>query len=154
MSISGSNSDPMDHPPLRLMIFWDNILNVKQLEGEGIYKLWQRFKTLLQQCPTHEILDKTLLECQTTVRAGGPWFTIATLPQPSSEKLAKSRPTDRVTVPCPRLGGSSGRDNLALFKEIQAHYDIIYTDPTVSLLTCPLQDTTAQERRTTQTTPD
>ncbi|WMV36655.1 hypothetical protein MTR67_030040 [Solanum verrucosum] len=35
---------------------------------------------------------------QTTTRAGGPWFTTATPPQPSSEKLAKSRPTDRPTV--------------------------------------------------------
>ncbi|WMV10465.1 hypothetical protein MTR67_003850 [Solanum verrucosum] len=31
-------------------------------------------------------------------RAGGPWFTTATPPQPSSEKLAKSRLTDRPTV--------------------------------------------------------
>ncbi|WMV41976.1 hypothetical protein MTR67_035361 [Solanum verrucosum] len=35
---------------------------------------------------------------QTTARAGGSWFTIATPPQTSSEKLAKSRLTDRPTV--------------------------------------------------------
>ncbi|WMV58950.1 hypothetical protein MTR67_052335 [Solanum verrucosum] len=35
---------------------------------------------------------------QTTARAGGPWFTTATPPQTSSEKLAKSRLTDRPTV--------------------------------------------------------
>uniref|UniRef100_M1DJ81 Uncharacterized protein n=1 Tax=Solanum tuberosum TaxID=4113 RepID=M1DJ81_SOLTU len=35
---------------------------------------------------------------QTTARAGGSWFTTATPPQPSSEKLAKSRLTDRRTV--------------------------------------------------------
>uniref|UniRef100_M1DTH3 Integrase core domain containing protein n=1 Tax=Solanum tuberosum TaxID=4113 RepID=M1DTH3_SOLTU len=43
-SISGSNSDTMDHPPLRLMIIRDNILNFKPLEGEAIYELWQRLK--------------------------------------------------------------------------------------------------------------
>ncbi|WMV08644.1 hypothetical protein MTR67_002029 [Solanum verrucosum] len=31
-------------------------------------------------------------------RGGGPWFTTATPPQTSSEKLAKSRLTDRPTV--------------------------------------------------------
>ena len=47
------------------------------------------------------------------------------------------------------------RGYLALFKEIQAHCGIIYTDPAVCLLTCPLQDTTAQQqRRMTQATPD
>uniref|UniRef100_M1DYV2 Uncharacterized protein n=1 Tax=Solanum tuberosum TaxID=4113 RepID=M1DYV2_SOLTU len=35
---------------------------------------------------------------QTTARAGGAWFTTATPPQTSSEKLAKSRLTDRPTV--------------------------------------------------------
>ncbi|KAH0734488.1 hypothetical protein KY285_010195 [Solanum tuberosum] len=35
---------------------------------------------------------------QTTARAGGPWFTTATPPQPSSEKSAKSRLTDIPTV--------------------------------------------------------
>ncbi|WMV38968.1 hypothetical protein MTR67_032353 [Solanum verrucosum] len=35
---------------------------------------------------------------QTTARAGGPWFTTATTPQPSSEKSAKSRLTDKPTV--------------------------------------------------------
>ncbi|WMV25849.1 hypothetical protein MTR67_019234 [Solanum verrucosum] len=35
---------------------------------------------------------------QTTARAGGLWFTTATPPQTSSEKLAKSRLTDRPTV--------------------------------------------------------
>uniref|UniRef100_M1D931 Uncharacterized protein n=1 Tax=Solanum tuberosum TaxID=4113 RepID=M1D931_SOLTU len=35
---------------------------------------------------------------QTTARVGGPWFTTATPPQPSSEKLAKSRLTDRPTI--------------------------------------------------------
>ncbi|WMV51106.1 hypothetical protein MTR67_044491 [Solanum verrucosum] len=35
---------------------------------------------------------------QTTARAGGPWFTTATPPQPSSEKSAKSQLTDRPTV--------------------------------------------------------
>ncbi|WMV37743.1 hypothetical protein MTR67_031128 [Solanum verrucosum] len=35
---------------------------------------------------------------QTTARAGGPWFTTATPPQPSSEKSAKSRLKDRPTV--------------------------------------------------------
>uniref|UniRef100_M1DI59 Uncharacterized protein n=1 Tax=Solanum tuberosum TaxID=4113 RepID=M1DI59_SOLTU len=33
MSISGSNGDPVDHPPLRFMIFRDNILNFRQFEG-------------------------------------------------------------------------------------------------------------------------
>ncbi|WMV36766.1 hypothetical protein MTR67_030151 [Solanum verrucosum] len=35
---------------------------------------------------------------QTTARAGGSWFTTATPPQPSLEKSAKSRLTDRPTV--------------------------------------------------------
>ncbi|WMV37800.1 hypothetical protein MTR67_031185, partial [Solanum verrucosum] len=35
---------------------------------------------------------------QTTTRAGGSWFTTTTPPQPSSEKLAKSRLTDKPTV--------------------------------------------------------
>ncbi|WMV51420.1 hypothetical protein MTR67_044805 [Solanum verrucosum] len=35
---------------------------------------------------------------QTTARVGGLWFTTATPPQPSSEKLAKSRPKDRLMI--------------------------------------------------------
>ncbi|WMV50862.1 hypothetical protein MTR67_044247, partial [Solanum verrucosum] len=35
---------------------------------------------------------------QNTARAGGPWFTTATPPQPSSEKSPKSQLTDRPTV--------------------------------------------------------
>ncbi|WMV24128.1 hypothetical protein MTR67_017513 [Solanum verrucosum] len=35
---------------------------------------------------------------QTTARAGGPWFTTATPPQPSLKKSAKSRLTDRPMV--------------------------------------------------------
>lgn len=53
----------MDTLPLRLMTFTDNILNLNKLEGQGIYELWKRFKILLQQCPTHEIPDKLLLDC-------------------------------------------------------------------------------------------
>ncbi|WMV08775.1 hypothetical protein MTR67_002160 [Solanum verrucosum] len=63
MSISCSNGDPMDHPPLRLMNLRDNILTFKQLEGDTIHELWPRFKALLQQCPTDGIPDKMLLEC-------------------------------------------------------------------------------------------
>uniref|UniRef100_M1D7F4 Potassium channel SKOR n=1 Tax=Solanum tuberosum TaxID=4113 RepID=M1D7F4_SOLTU len=41
---------------------------------------------------------------------------------------------------------------LVLFKEILAHCGIIYTDPAIVLLTCPLQNTTVQRRGTTQAT--
>lgn len=61
--IFGKNNNPMDTLPLRLMTFTDNILNLNKLEGQGIYELWKRFKILLQQCPTHEIPDKLLLDC-------------------------------------------------------------------------------------------
>uniref|UniRef100_M1DC90 Integrase core domain containing protein n=1 Tax=Solanum tuberosum TaxID=4113 RepID=M1DC90_SOLTU len=63
MSISCSNGDQMDHPLLRLMILRDNIQTFKQLEGKTIHELWPRLKALLQQCLTHEIPDKMLLEC-------------------------------------------------------------------------------------------
>jgi len=63
LSISASNGDPMDHPPLKMMMLRDNILSFNKLEGESVYELWQRFKALLQQCPTHGIPDKMLLEC-------------------------------------------------------------------------------------------
>uniref|UniRef100_M1DPT1 Retrotransposon gag protein n=1 Tax=Solanum tuberosum TaxID=4113 RepID=M1DPT1_SOLTU len=53
----------MDHPPLKMMMLRDNILSFNKLEGESVYELWQRFKALLQQCPTHGIPDKMLLEC-------------------------------------------------------------------------------------------
>lgn len=63
MSISCSNGDPMNHPPLRNMILKDNILCFKKLKGVSINELWMRFKSLLLQCKTHGILDKMLSGC-------------------------------------------------------------------------------------------
>ncbi|KAH0636443.1 hypothetical protein KY289_036358 [Solanum tuberosum] len=37
--------------------------NVQAIGGETIHEMWPRFKALLQQCPTHGIPDKLLLEC-------------------------------------------------------------------------------------------
>ncbi|WMV19613.1 hypothetical protein MTR67_012998 [Solanum verrucosum] len=48
------------------------------------------------QVLTHGFHPRTVV--QTTARAGGPWFTTAIPPQPSSEKSTKSRLTDRPTV--------------------------------------------------------
>ncbi|KAH0688938.1 hypothetical protein KY289_016296 [Solanum tuberosum] len=48
------------------------------------------------QCATHGCHPRTV--GQTTARAGGPWFTTATPPQPSLEISTKSRPTGRLTV--------------------------------------------------------
>uniref|UniRef100_M1DTE5 Uncharacterized protein n=1 Tax=Solanum tuberosum TaxID=4113 RepID=M1DTE5_SOLTU len=55
--------EQMDHLPVEVMRFWDNILTFKQLEGELFHKSWLMFKALLIQCPTHEIPDLLLLEC-------------------------------------------------------------------------------------------
>uniref|UniRef100_M1DVP4 Integrase core domain containing protein n=1 Tax=Solanum tuberosum TaxID=4113 RepID=M1DVP4_SOLTU len=63
LSISASKGDPIDQPPLKMMMLRDNILSFNKLEGESVYELWQRLKALLQQCPTHGIPDKMLLEC-------------------------------------------------------------------------------------------
>uniref|UniRef100_M1D8I3 Retrotransposon gag protein n=1 Tax=Solanum tuberosum TaxID=4113 RepID=M1D8I3_SOLTU len=63
LSIYASNGDPMDHPPLKMMMLRYNILSFNKLKGESVYELWQRFKSILQQCPTHGISDKMLLEC-------------------------------------------------------------------------------------------
>uniref|UniRef100_M1DRJ7 Retrotransposon gag protein n=1 Tax=Solanum tuberosum TaxID=4113 RepID=M1DRJ7_SOLTU len=40
-----------------------NILSFSKLECESVYELWQPFKAFLQQCLTHGIPDKMLLEC-------------------------------------------------------------------------------------------
>lgn len=40
----------------------DNILNFKHLQGETIYELWLRFKTLELQCQTYGIADKMVLD--------------------------------------------------------------------------------------------
>uniref|UniRef100_M1DRY5 Retrotransposon gag protein n=1 Tax=Solanum tuberosum TaxID=4113 RepID=M1DRY5_SOLTU len=45
------------------MRFRDRILTFNHLDGELFHESWLRFKTLLTQCPTHEIPDLVLLEC-------------------------------------------------------------------------------------------
>uniref|UniRef100_M1DF70 Uncharacterized protein n=1 Tax=Solanum tuberosum TaxID=4113 RepID=M1DF70_SOLTU len=67
----GSTYEPMDFPPLEVMMFRDRILTYKQLEGEGIHESWLRFKALLVQCPIHEIPDVVLLEFFTRVLVPG-----------------------------------------------------------------------------------
>jgi len=53
----------MEHLPAGVMRLRNHILNFKHLEGEPFHESWLRFKTLLMQCPTHEIPDLVLLEC-------------------------------------------------------------------------------------------
>uniref|UniRef100_M1E0H8 Retrotransposon gag protein n=1 Tax=Solanum tuberosum TaxID=4113 RepID=M1E0H8_SOLTU len=62
MSVN-SNYEQMDHLPLEVMRFRDNILTFKHLKGEQTHESWLRFKALLLQCPTHEIPELVLLEC-------------------------------------------------------------------------------------------
>ncbi|WMV45343.1 hypothetical protein MTR67_038728 [Solanum verrucosum] len=79
--------------------------SIVRLEGREIKKsLQSRFcggVTYLHVLGT-QFGQKFSSQCLVTVgsaaRAGGSWFTIATPPQTSSEKLAKSRLTDRPTV--------------------------------------------------------
>uniref|UniRef100_M1DA05 Retrotransposon gag protein n=1 Tax=Solanum tuberosum TaxID=4113 RepID=M1DA05_SOLTU len=54
---------PMKHLPVDVMTFKDHILNFNHLGGEPFHESWLRFKTLLIQCPTHEIPDLVLLDC-------------------------------------------------------------------------------------------
>uniref|UniRef100_M1DVW0 Retrotransposon gag protein n=1 Tax=Solanum tuberosum TaxID=4113 RepID=M1DVW0_SOLTU len=61
--MSSSTREQMEFPLLEVMMFRDHILTSKQLEGERINEEWGRFKELLVQCPTHEILDIVLLDC-------------------------------------------------------------------------------------------
>ena len=63
MSIHDGDGGPMEHLPVEVMRFRDHILNFKHLEEEPFHESWLRFKTLLIQCPTHEIPDLVLLEC-------------------------------------------------------------------------------------------
>uniref|UniRef100_M1DUX4 Uncharacterized protein n=1 Tax=Solanum tuberosum TaxID=4113 RepID=M1DUX4_SOLTU len=46
-----------------MMILKDNILNIQHSKDETLQELLLRYKTLLLQCPHHEIPDKMLLEC-------------------------------------------------------------------------------------------
>uniref|UniRef100_M1D811 Retrotransposon gag protein n=1 Tax=Solanum tuberosum TaxID=4113 RepID=M1D811_SOLTU len=62
MSIHDGDGGPMEHLPLEVMRLRDHILNFKHLEGEPFHESWLVFKTLLIQCPTHEIPDLVLLE--------------------------------------------------------------------------------------------
>jgi len=63
MSIHDGECEPMEHLPAKVIRLRDHILNFKHLEGEPSHESWLRFKTLLMQCPTHEIPDLVLLEC-------------------------------------------------------------------------------------------
>uniref|UniRef100_M1DV52 Uncharacterized protein n=1 Tax=Solanum tuberosum TaxID=4113 RepID=M1DV52_SOLTU len=55
--------EQMDHLPVEVMRFRDNILTFKQLEWELFHESWLRFKALFIQFSTHEIPDLVLLEC-------------------------------------------------------------------------------------------
>lgn len=57
----------MDFRPSEMMMFQDNILTLKQLEGDQLHESWTRFKVILIQCPTHEIPGVVLLECCYTI---------------------------------------------------------------------------------------
>ncbi|XP_049372836.1 uncharacterized protein LOC125837808 [Solanum verrucosum] len=63
LSISARNGDPIDHPPLKMMMLRDNLISFSKLKGESVYEFWQTFKPFLQRCPTHGIPDKMPLEC-------------------------------------------------------------------------------------------
>ncbi|WMV46656.1 hypothetical protein MTR67_040041 [Solanum verrucosum] len=52
-----------EHLLVEVMRYKDNILTFKLMGGETFHELWLRFKALLIQFPTHEILDLALLDC-------------------------------------------------------------------------------------------
>uniref|UniRef100_M1DVN9 Retrotransposon gag protein n=1 Tax=Solanum tuberosum TaxID=4113 RepID=M1DVN9_SOLTU len=55
--------EPMEFPPLEVMMFRDRILTFKQGKGEQIHKSWARFNELINQCPNHDIPNIALLDC-------------------------------------------------------------------------------------------
>uniref|UniRef100_M1DZ39 Retrotransposon gag protein n=1 Tax=Solanum tuberosum TaxID=4113 RepID=M1DZ39_SOLTU len=63
MSIHDGEGGPMEHLPAEVMRLRDHILNFKHLKGEPFHESWLQFKTLLMQCPTHELPNLVLLEC-------------------------------------------------------------------------------------------